>query len=72
MTEEIGHILTNKPVPEEITQKLEKLNLNEQLQFFIIGDLSKESKYSQSALAITDKGMFCFLLKIILRIPECC
>lgn len=60
MTEEIGHILTNKPVPEEITQKLEKLNLNEQLQFFIIGDLSKESKYSQSALAITDKGMFCF------------
>lgn len=60
MTEDITHILTNKPVPEEIAERLEKSADVQRLLFFIVGDLSKDSLYSESVLAVTDKGMYCF------------
>ena len=56
MTEDITHILTNKPVPEEIAKRLEKSADVQRLLFFIVGDLSKDSLYSESVLAVTDKG----------------
>ena len=60
MTEETTHILTNKPVPDDITKRLDELAFNQRLLFFIVGDLSKDSMYSQSVLAVTDKGLYCF------------
>ena len=60
MTEEAGHILTNKPVPNDISDEIKKLTDNERLLFTIVGDLSKNSKYSQSVLAVTDEAMICF------------
>lgn len=60
MTEETIHILTNKPVPDDISKRLDELAFNQRLLFFIVGDLSKDSMYNQSALAVTDKGLYCF------------
>lgn len=60
MTEETIHILTNKPVPDDISKRLDELAFNQRLLFFIVGDLSKDSMYSQSVLAVTDKGLYCF------------
>ena len=52
----MNKLLTNKPIPEKIegliTTKLEE---NERLLFVIIGDLSLDGKYNESALAVTDK-----------------
>lgn len=53
---EYENVLKNKPVPENIGKLVEsKLEDNEQLLFVIIGDLSLNGKYGESALAATDK-----------------
>ncbi|HOD92320.1 MAG TPA: ABC transporter ATP-binding protein [Clostridia bacterium] len=60
MTDKTNHILSNKPVPEDISKKLDELAQNQRLLFFIVGDLSKDSMYSQTVLVVTDNGLFCF------------
>jgi ATP-binding cassette subfamily B protein len=53
---EYENALKNKPIPETIRKLVEaKLVDDERLLFVIIGDLTLEGKYGESALAVTDK-----------------
>ncbi|MFA7673474.1 MAG: ABC transporter ATP-binding protein [Clostridia bacterium] len=60
MEEKNVHILTNKPVPSEIQKSLDSLIEGQRLLFTVVGDLSLKNEYSESVLAVTDKGMFSF------------
>ena len=53
--------IANKQLKPEDTEKLEKtLPAEERLQFVIVGDLSIQSRYAYTFLAVTDKGIYGF------------
>ena len=57
----VESVLTNRDVPGEITDAFnERIKPGEQLLFVVVGDLSLNAQYGESALGVTETGFLVF------------